>query len=123
VLKALVPAESSEEALPRAWKITVASLVCILLIWAFVGLSLQAVVFGPVFGLLALASLVAYWRTKIDWLSGLPFSFVGLLTPIVLSNSGLWSVIAGVVIAALFQYLPLWIFGKSLADWASRGHS
>jgi len=95
------------------------SLLCLLTIWALVGLAFAPVVIASVAGLLAAGSLVAYWRFQKEWLASIPFIF--LFVPGL--GGGIAYVFQSVATSALFMYLPIWLFGKQLSAWAQRGHS
>src|SRR3546814_3840232 len=109
-------ADTTKQALRVAPGICAVSLVGVLLIWAFHGLSLPVVAISPIAGLAALGFLIAYWRTKVTWLSGMPF--VAILVPCILGG-GLWHIVSGILIASFFQSLPLLLFGKALLSWRS----
>jgi hypothetical protein len=118
VPEAFIPADTTKEALKAAPRVCAASLLGLLFILAFHGLSLPVVVISPVAGLMALGFLLAYWRTRIAWLSGMPF--LAVLIPCIIGGS-LWHIVSGILIASFLQYLPLWLFGKALVSWASVG--
>ena len=114
-------ADSPAEALRFAPKACAISVVGLLFIWALHGLSFVPTVMAPVTGLLAFGSLIAYWRTNKNWLSGMPFIF--LVIPCISAGESVWYVLQYMAIAAFFMYLPLLLFGKPIVRWASRAHS
>ena len=82
----------------------------------------MAVLHAPIFGLAALAFLLAYWRTGKAWLEATPFVaiLVGAMTA---GGSLLWGYPQYLAVALLFMYVPLWLFGPRLLTLVSRAHS
>lgn len=95
------------------------SILCLLIIWALFGLAFAPIVIAPVAGLLAVASLVAYWRFEKEWLASIPFIF--LFVPGL--GGGIAYTFQSVATSALFMYFPILLFGNQLAAWAQRDHS
>ena len=85
-------------------------------------LSTIAILHAPIFGLVALALLLAFWRTGKTWLEVTPFIaiFVGAMTA---GGSLLWAYPQYLATALLFMYIPLWLFGQKLLSLVSRVHS
>ena len=112
------PPDISRNSLRVAPVNCIISLIVILLIWAFHGLSLPVLVVSLIAGFLGFCFLLGYWRTKVAWLSGM--QFVAVLIPMIAAaGGGFWNVLSGILIALFFQNLLLFAFGKRLANWAS----
>ena len=115
----LFMANTASESLKTAPLGCAVSILGVIFIWAFHGLSLSIIVISPIAGFLAFAFMLAYWRTRITWLSGMPF--VAVLVPCIVGG-GFWQILSGILIAAFFQHMPLLVSGRALVSWASRWH-
>ena len=113
-------ASSPDMQIRRAPLVSLAALLCLLLVWAISGLAFVQVVVGPVAGLLSATGLVAYWRFGKEWLLAVPAAC--FVVPMLHADS-LADVFQLVATTALFMYAPIWMFGRQLSGLARRGHA